>query len=392
MTNKKNATGRFSNKFFGKFRIVISVAAFGILGCRLATADDPAPPSDIAVKNGTAAEALLQATPRLRGFTVPHTADDAIFNTLHTDWGVNVIRLLLRPMFDNMGDPVGQWKKELAGLPAQMEAARRNHIFVVVSLFDPPIATYKDLRTKRNAWQHYLWRDPGMLEEMKQQAVETAKVLEPYKDSAWLELVNEPLDWDDMPSYPKKWPAWAQEIVNAVREVSAIPIVVEPGPGSLCSGYKTFPLLSGGGIVYSVHSYEPEEYTAQGIKSLTATDLAHTFDKISRPWPGTFSGVHWDKERLRESLAPAIEFAEKNHVRMYVGEFGVARWAPNADGYLRDNIDLFEELGWDWTNHAFRESTIWSAEYNETYEPKPQLATSPTKRALVLKEAFSHNQ
>jgi len=77
-----------------------------------------------------------------------------------------------------------------------------------------------------------------------------------------------------------------------------------------------------------------------------------------------------------------------------VGEFGVARWAPNAEDYLKDNIALFEEFGWDWTYHAFRESHIWSFEKDETYSDyqHAQQAQGETARGKVIREALAKNQ
>ena len=229
------------------------------------------------------------------------------------------------------------------------------------------------------------------------QAVQTARLLKPYEGMVWLELKNEPLDWADYPAIPLNWPAWARNWSMDVRAVSAVPIVVQVGPGGLCSGFATFPKLKGDNLVYSLHNYQPHEYTHQGVKQLLGTDLAHPYDQVGKKWPGDFGdgkGGKWDKERLRKEFEPVIRFAQENKVRIFVGEFGVARWAPNAEGYLRDNIELFEEQGWDWTYHAFRESSIWSFEHDETYPDgkSAQLSTSENARAKVIREALSKDQ
>jgi hypothetical protein len=55
---------------------------------------------------------------------------------------------------------------------------------------------------------------------------------------------------------------------------------------------------------------------------------------------------------------------------------------------------LFEELAWDWTYHAFRESSIWSFEHDETYSDgkHAQLSTSENARAKVIRKALLKNQ
>jgi hypothetical protein len=58
----------------------------------------------------------------------------------------------------------------------------------------------------------------------------------------------------------------------------------------------------------------------------------------------------------------AIAFAKKYRVHLYVGEFSTIRWAPGAEDYLRDAIEIFEKHGWDWSYHAYREWHGWNLE------------------------------
>ena len=75
---------------------------------------------------------------------------------------------------------------------------------------------------------------------------------------------------------------------------------------------------------------------------------------------------------------------------MYLGEFSAIRWAPgdSAYNYLQDLIDIFEEHGWDWAYHAFREWDGWSVEHGP--DPKDHArAKTPTARsnsAIVVYE------
>ena len=73
----------------------------------------------------------------------------------------------------------------------------------------------------------------------------------------------------------------------------------------------------------------------------------------------------WDKERIRGELELARQYQLEHGVRIHVGEFSAPRWAPNAEGYLRDCIELFEEYGWDWNYHAFREAGVWRVTVGE---------------------------
>jgi endoglucanase len=338
----------------------------------------------------------VESFPRLRGVTTSFKADAKVFTDIAAE-GANAVRLILSPVTTSASNPAVGWRKMIANLPAQLDAAKANHLIVIVSLFTPPTdATLGPKAADRKAALHAFWTDPHSLDLMKDQAIETAKLLQPYEGMVWLELKNEPLDWSDFPAIPANWPDWSQKLVDAVRAVSAVPIVVQVGPGSLCSGFSSFPKLKGSNLVYSVHNYLPQECTHQGVNQIVGTDLDHPYDRTGTKWPfviGGGKGKPWDKERLRKELEPAVRFARENKARIYVGEFGVARWAPGAAAYLKDNIDLFEEFGWDWTYHAFRESHIWSYEYDDQY-PDGQgdhLAAEETARAKVVRSFFQLN-
>ena len=64
--------------------------------------------------------------------------------------------------------------------------------------------------------------------------------------------------------------------------------------------------------------------------------------------------------------------------------FSAACWAPDAGKYLKDAISVFEEYGWDWTYHAFREWPGWSVELEgENAENLRPSKNNPRKRALL---------
>jgi len=338
----------------------------------------------------------LDSFPRLRGFDVPYTADSRLFHDAAAT-GANAVRLILSPIAMSPNHSEQLWRKMLAQLPTQLQEAREQHLYVIVSLFNPPSPHPVPTAGKaRDDWFHLFWNDPASEQAMMQQALETARVIAPFEGMVWLELKNEPLDRTDYPQIPHHWAEWAQAIITAVRQISQVPLVVQVGPGGYCSGFATFPRLAGTNLVYSLHSYKPLSYTHQGITQLVGTDLTHPFDPNPQSWPGRFSAKEeiWNKERLRQEFKPVIDFARENHVRIYVGEFGVARWAKNAAGYLQDSLELFEEYGWDWTDHAFRESTIWSMEHDDHYSASKDAQLSPTEtdRAKVLKHFLQLNQ
>ena len=87
---------------------------------------------------------------------------------------------------------------------------------------------------------------------------------------------------------------------------------------------------------------------------------------------------------MRGALRPVREFQLRHGARIYCGEFSAVAWASGAEEYLRDCIDLFEEYGWDWTYHAFREWPGWSVEHEGSdAEHLVPSADNPRKRALL---------
>jgi hypothetical protein len=90
-------------------------------------------------------------------------------------------------------------------------------------------------------------------------------------------------------------------------------------------------------------------------------------------------------------MQPAIDFARRYRVHMYVGEFSAIRWAPGAERYLADLTSIFEEQGWDWSYHAFREWPGWSLEHDPD-EKTAHLAALPTERFKVIAQWLKQNQ
>ena len=90
------------------------------------------------------------------------------------------------------------------------------------------------------------------------------------------------------------------------------------------------------------------------------------------------------KELIKKELAPVLEFSKKHNAKIYIGEFSVAAWATGGDNWLRDVIAVFDEFGWDWTYHAFREWQPWSVEHEgPDKDHMVRSEDNPRKRALL---------
>ena len=192
------------------------------------------------------------------------------------------------------------------------------------------------------------------------------------------DLVNEPMQKAPAPySYLAVQRAAALAIRSA--DPDATIIVAANGYGHP-GGFRTLSPLRLDNVVYTTHCYAPTAFTMQGLRGDRREGLARRPD----PEKG------WDKDCIRKALEPVLAFSKEHDARIFVGEFSAITWAPGADAYIRDCIEVFEEYGWDWCYHAFREWDGWSVEktwveydpatMRDRYEPSDD---NPRKRALL---------
>ena len=189
------------------------------------------------------------------------------------------------------------------------------------------------------------------------------------------DLINEPQQTQRAPEGLDYWNV-QRRAAEAVRAIDPdTPIVLESNGWDCAPAYAYLSPLAMDNVIYQVHMYQPFEFTHQGVH---AQNGVYTKTKYPDPARG------WNRDFLKRHLAPVLAFQKKHNARIYVGEFSAITWAEGAENYLADCISIFEEYGWDWTYHAFREWPGWSVEHTakglRTFEPS---ADNPRKRALL---------
>ena len=96
------------------------------------------------------------------------------------------------------------------------------------------------------------------------------------------------------------------------------------------------------------------------------------------------------KEALRRELQPVRDFQLAYNVPIYIGDqrdpLGSGRRALSADV-----TEIFEEYGWDWSYHAFREWSGWSLEHSDN-EADTQPVAMPPERQKVIRKWFDLNR
>jgi hypothetical protein len=143
------------------------------------------------------------------------------------------------------------------------------------------------------------------------------------------------------------------------------------------------------------------EYFDQALHWCRKHGILIVLDLHSPPGGEVFSAgyvtARGDIFRKPEAQAKFVEvwqkMARRFRVHLFVSEFSAIRIAPegSAARYLADATELFEELGYDWTYHAYREWHGWSLEHEGTLQDSRK-ASQPTDRELIVTRWFKLNQ
>ena len=323
-------------------------------------------------------------TPRLRGAMVSPDVTPADLHVLGGQWHANLIRYQLfwvtpDGRFDGWRDPAAYdaWLEgRLKYLDALLPVCRREGLRVVVDLHTPPGGNIL-----LPGWNWPLFQEKAYQDKFAQV---WDKIARRYRGNptVWgYDLANEPIE-GDVADGVMDWHALATRTAQAVRKIDPDhAIIVEPGPGGSYDQLPYFAPLPVSGVVYSVHMYEPFSYTSQGVTPDLPMGLAY---------PGLVGGVRWDRAQMARSLQVVAEYQRHYHVAIYIGEFSAVRWAPGAADWLRDAGSIFEQNGWDWSYHAFREWPGWSVEYGSDKNAAGPSA-APTDREMVLRSWYAKN-
>ena len=314
----------------------------------------------------------------MRGVMSPVEPTERDFRDLKS-WGATLMRYQMQAAKDSDGttaaERIAAFDRAIAPRLDALEKnlipwGRKYGIKLVVDLHTPPGGRENcDLRMFHDARlaAHFVdfWR-------------KTAQRFKGHADVIYgYDLVNEP----DQKREAKLADYWEvqRRAAEAVRAIDPdTTILIATNGWNKPDNFSYLPPLAMDNVIYQVHVYQPMAFTHQGV-------LPKYRNEVTR-WPDETKG--WNKEWLRKLLEPVREFQQRHHAKIYVGEFSAVAWAEGADAYLRDCISLFEEYGWDWSYHAFREWPGWSVEHACAAPDKPFVPASDTSRKRALLDGF----
>jgi aryl-phospho-beta-D-glucosidase BglC (GH1 family) len=319
---------------------------------------------------------------RLRGVMYgPHYSEKGIRDL--ADWGCNLLRWQLTwngfphsPADNASPEEYDKWLNErLDDVDKGLALCAQLGMLVLIDIHTPPGGRDEQkfcrMFSEKRHQEHFL--------------IIWDRIAKRYKDNktVWgYDLVNEPFV-GKVGDGCMNWQALAEATAKRVRAIDPDhAIILEPIWGDPHALDSLIP-VDVPNVVYSVHMYLPHAFTHQGVYE----------SPIGPTYPGEVQGKKWDKETLRASLKNVVEYARDYGVHIYVGEFSAIRWAPDnsAQRYLKDCIEFFEEMGWDWSYHAFREWDGWSVEHTTNKDDKKPSATR-TDREQLMRDWFGKNQ
>lgn len=300
---------------------------------------------------------------KYRGFMSGHDLSPAAFETLKS-WNVNLLRFQMNPRKyagkDRPFTPEEYLRgldREIARLDSILPLAKRAGIRIAIDLHTGPGTTMSKVAS------NILTKETSLdtLDEAWR------RLANHYKGNPQIygyDLLNEPVteQFGFTRTDKSPWKQMAQRLVNVIRRI-------DPDTPIIVAWEMKLTPVEGTNIIYTPHYYSPHSYSHQGV-----------LGKLKWGYPGEIDGIYWDKEQLRVAMKEIIEFQRKYRVPIFIGEFSAVNTAKGADQYLKDCIELFEEYGWDWAYHAFREWPPWSIEHEDWAKPSK---SNPRKTVLL---------
>ena len=300
-------------------------------------------------------------------------------------WGANLIRWQLIRNWGRTGTDQDtaeylEWvRARIPEVRQVLDFAAKNDMKVVLDLHVP-------LGGRRKRGDMNMFHDRKFADAFLEAWKLLASAVKGHPALYGYDLINEPTAWSKTPI---DYLGLQYEAAKAVRAIDPeTPVIVESNLWCKAATYKYMQLIPLRDVIYQLHFYTPTEYTHMGVggrKNLPEFRYPGKFKTTG----GT--EIMLDRNYLREQLRPVREFQLKHQAKIYVGEFSAVRWAAGREQYIADLIDLFEEYGWDWSYHAFREWSGWSVEHSDRKEETEPTA-APTRAKQVLLKAFQRNQ
>lgn len=288
-------------------------------------------------------------------------------------WGANLAEIPVSNVYAPT-PPYAFQPQNLAKLDQAVEAAEQAHLYVALTCREGPG------RPDFNR-SHEIWQDAAAQEAYARMWRELASHYRERSAIVGYDIMCEPHPDGEATRPLGDWNALAKKVTAAIRTVDKrTPILINSSGWAYPQQFQSLQPTGDPRTVYTVHFYDPHYYTHQ-----------KPADKVAYPGfrlPG--QEASWDKAMLAARFAPVRAFQEKHQVPIFVGEFGCARYAPGAEQWMRDQIDLYEQYGWSWAYWSFREWDVMNIE--RTADPEDKTNRSDTPLLRLFKGYFAKDK
>ena len=261
-------------------------------------------------------------------------------------WGAKLVRLPIVLPEDGSGDgerelALQKWLDEFTQIV--LPRLNRYGLSAVIALFTVPGG-------RERSGDYKFYSDERLFLQFRKEWSILAGRLKGRVGIAGFDLCNEPHQSHEA-SVADYWEAQRIVAEDIRKQDGETPIIVEAYGWDGPEAFACLSPLKVKNVIYQVHMYYPMPYTHQGL---------YNWDKVCS-YPSLEEG--WNRDYLIKVLSSVRAFEKRHGARIYCGEFSAVAWAKGAADYIRDCGEIFNEYGWDWTYHAFREYPGWSVEH-----------------------------
>lgn len=270
-------------------------------------------------------------------------------------WGMDHVRLAVDfPVLEEEDQPGSYKESGFEYIDACLDWCQANDLRVILDLHKAPGFAFDRLDKAT------LFDSPALQERLVRLWEAIARRFAGRADDFLaFELLNEIVLPDSDP-----WNALARRMVERIRAISPERLIVIGGNQyNAVDELQNMEVLDDPNILYTFHFYLPLTVTHQKapwIPAIVAYDrqldypgqAASGLEEIVKQYPQDTHrldreiGIVFDKEYLRRTLQPAIDFSQRIGQPVYCGEFGVYEGAPMSTriNWTRDFIDLLNQF------------------------------------------------
>ena len=300
-----------------------------------------------------------------------------------SEWGVGHIRLSFptEPLM-NVEPPYDFNENSFEKLAKILDICEKYNIGVIIDPHKYPGTGHQwTMLGNDEFWTDFKWHENviAIWERIAKICTSKGEVVAGYA------LLNEPaIPYNHKKNTPSDLNLFYTKLITAIRKIDNKHAIILSAPRlgttggndkDYVDGLEYLEPLNDKNLCYEIHMYQPMGFTHQGVFE----------DSEMVKYPGVIDNENWNIEKIRKHLKPANDYAKKNNVKIYVGEFSCPRWlGDSGNQYLSDMITVFNEYGFSWAYHAYRESQIWDAEINN-YDKNDfsRKITTPRKELLI---------